>query len=321
MKHMNRFCLLGIVCFALMGVMVGSAFGKYPEKAVQIIVPYPPGGISDLTARVLANAIEPYLGQPLLVVNKPGGGGAIGGFAVTRGEPGYTIGVFAPVLAFPEYYRTEAAYTSADTRPVARQFMMLTTIVVKNDAPPNTLREFVQWVEKNPGMKYGHTGKGATTHLVGVDLADLLGLKIIDVPFQGDAHVVIAVLGGHVPIGFANLPGVVSHIKAGTLKGMAIYADKRIEDVPQIPTVEEHGYKLRLPYPFGGIFAPKATPDFMVDKLSEAIGKANEQESYQKEMKKIGAYSAYLPRAAFEKELAVYKTVAEGFMKKLGMIK
>jgi tripartite-type tricarboxylate transporter receptor subunit TctC len=299
----------------------GAAFGAYPEKAVQLIVPYPPGGISDLTARVLAANIETFLGQQMLVVNKPGGGGAIGGFAVTRGEPGYTMGIFAPVLAFPEYYRQEAAYTSADVRPVARQFMMLTTIVVRSDAPPNNMKEFVQWVEKNPGMKYGHTGKGATTHLVGVDLADLLGLNMVDLPFQGDSQVVTAVLGGHAPIGFANLPGVVSHIKAGTLKAIAIYADKRMEEVPQVPTILEAGYKLRLPYPFGGLFAPKGTGDSQLDKLSQTVGKAAEQDAYQKEMKKIGAYSSYLSRQNFEKELAVYKTVAEGFMKKLGMIK
>lgn len=185
-----------MILVAMFFAVAGAAFGAYPEKAVQLIVPYPPGGISDLTARVLAANIEPFLGQQLLVVNKPGGGGAIGGFAVTRGEPGYTLGIFAPVLAFPEYYRQEAAYTSADVRPVARQFMMLTTIVVKSDAPPNNMKEFIQWVEKNPGMKYGHTGKGATTHLVGVDLADLLGLNMVDLPFQGDSQVVTAVLGG-----------------------------------------------------------------------------------------------------------------------------
>ena len=314
-------CLVSMI-FSILGfAFAAAAFGAYPEKAVQLIVPYPPGGISDLTARVLAANIEPFLGQQLLVVNKPGGGGAIGGFAVTRGEPGYTMGIFAPVLAFPEYYRQEAAYTSNDVRAIARQFMMLTTIVVKSDAPPNNMKEFIQWVEKNPGMKYGHTGKGATTHLVGVDLADLLGLKMVDLPFQGDSQVVTAVLGGHAPIGFANLPGVVSHIKAGTLKGIAIYADKRMEEVPQVPTILESGYKLRLPYPFGGLFAPKAATDSQLDKLSQAVGKAAEKEAYRTEMKKIGAYSAYLSRQDFEKELAVYKNVAEGFMKKLGMIK
>jgi tripartite-type tricarboxylate transporter receptor subunit TctC len=321
MKNMSRICLGVILCLALTGSLASGASGKYPEKAVQLIVPYPPGGISDLTARVLTNSIEPFLGQTLLVVNKPGGGGAIGGFAVTRGEPGYTMGIFAPVLAFPEYFRQEAAYTSTDIKPVARQFMMLTTIVVGKDAPPNNLKEFVQWVGKNPGIKYGHTGKGATTHLVGVDLADLVGLKMTDVPFQGDAQVVTAVLGGHVPIGFTNLPSVVSHIKAGTLKALAIYADKRMEELPEVPTVHEQGFKLRLPYPFGGLFAPKGTQDFMLDKLSGAVGKAAEQESYKLEMKKIGAYSAYQGRVVFEKELDVYKTVAEGFLKKLGMIK
>jgi tripartite-type tricarboxylate transporter receptor subunit TctC len=320
MKGKNKW-FVSMMLIGIFIVATGVAFGAYPEKAVQLIVPYPPGGISDLTARVLAANIEPFLGQQMLVVNKPGGGGAIGGFAVTRGEPGYTMGIFAPVLAFPEYYRQEAAYTSADVRPVARQFMMLTTIVIKSDAPPNNMKEFIQWVEKNPGMKYGHTGKGATTHLVGVDLADLLGLNMVDLPFQGDSQVVTAVLGGHAPIGFANLPGVVSHIKAGTLKAIAIYADKRMEEVPQVPTILETGHRLRLPYPFGGLFAPKGTGDSQLDKLSQAVGKAAEQDAYQKEMKKIGAYSAYLSRQDFEKELAVYKTVAEGFMKKLGMMK
>lgn len=321
MMNRKRFYLVMALGLVFVAWMTGFAFAKYPEKSVQIIVPYPPGGISDLTARVLSSHIEPYLGQQLIVVNKPGGGGAIGGYAVTRSEPGYAMGIFAPVLAFPEFYRPEAAYKSTDVRPIARQFMMLTTIVVKKDAPPNNLKEFVEWVKKNPGIKYGHTGKGATTHLVGVDLAGIAGLKMTDVPFQGDSKVVTAVLGGHVPIGFANLPGVISHIKAGTLKGIAIYADKRMEQVPQVHTILEQGYKLRLPYPFGGLFAPKETTEAMLDTLSAAVGKADAQPSYKKEMQKIGAYPAYLSRKEFEKELSVYKTVAEEFLKKLGMVK
>jgi tripartite-type tricarboxylate transporter receptor subunit TctC len=321
MKKMSRILAAMFLCALGVAGPGGFAEAKYPEKSVELIVPYPPGGISDLTSRVLANYMASFLGQSVIVVNKPGGGGAVGGFAVTRGEPGYSMGIFAPVLAFPEYFRPEAAYTSADVRPVARQFMMLTSIIVNKDAPPNTLKEFVQWVEKNPGIKYGHTGKGATTHLVGVDLADLAGLKMTDVPFQGDSQVVTAVLGGHVPIGFTNLPSVVSHIKAGTVKVLAVYADKRIEEAPNVPTVLEGGYKLRLPYPFGGLFAPKATTDEMLDKLSEAIGKAAEQEGYKRDMQKIGAYAAYLSRAEFEKELAVYKKVAGEIVRKLGMIK
>jgi len=321
MKSRIRIHFVVLLGLAFVVGMTGLALGKYPDKSVQIIVPYPPGGISDLTARALANNIEPFLGQSLIVVNKPGGGGAIGGYAVTRGEPGYTMGIFAPVLAFPEYYRPEAAYKSTDVLPIARQFMMLTTIVMKKDAPPNNLKEFVEWVKKNPGVKYGHTGQGATTHMVGVDLAGIAGLKMTAVPFQGDAKVVTAVLGGHIPIGFANLPGVISHIKAGTLKGIAIYADKRMEEVPQVMTVTEQGFKLRLPYPFGGLFAPQGTTGEQLDKLSEAVGKADAQESYQKEMKKIGAYPAFLSRREFEKELDTYKTVAQEFLKQLGMIK
>ena len=140
MKKTNRLLFAGICSLFLIAGLVGPAVAAYPEKSIELIVPYPPGGISDLTARVLANHIGPFLGQSVIVVNKPGGGGAIGGFAVTRGEPGYTMGIFAPVLAFPEYFRPEAAYTSADVRPVARQFMMLTSIFVKKDAPPNNLK-------------------------------------------------------------------------------------------------------------------------------------------------------------------------------------
>jgi tripartite-type tricarboxylate transporter receptor subunit TctC len=313
---------IGVAVFLLLiafGVLESPLGAKFPEKSVELIVPYPPGGISDLTARVLANHIGPYLGQQLIVVNKPGGGGAIGGFAVTRGEPGYTLGIFAPVLAFPEFFRPEAAYTSADIRPVARQFMMLTSIVVKTDLPVQNLKEFIRWVEKNPGVKYGHTGKGATTHLVGVDLAEIAKLKMIDVPFQGDSQVVTALLGGHISVGLANFPGVISHYKAGTLKVLAIYADKRIEEAPDVPTVAEEGFKLRLPYPFGGLFTPKATTDEMVDILTEAIGKAAALPAYLQDMKKIGAYPAYLNRKDFEKELAIYKTVAGEFVKKLGL--
>lgn len=310
-----------MVCFCLSLGFSGPAFGEFPEKPVKIIVPYGPGGISDLTARILSSVIQQYLGQHLAVVNKPGGGGIIGGHFMTQGKPGYTMAIFAPVLAFPEIYRPDAVYTSADIRPVARQFMMLTTMFVRKDAPPNNIKEFVEWVKKNPGMKYGHTGRGATTHMVSADLADLLGLNLKDLPFQGDTKVVSAVLGGHIPIGFANLPGVISHIKAGTVKALGIYADKRIGEASHVATFAEQGYKLRLPYPFGGLFVPKATTDKQVDILDRAVGQVSKHKSYLKLMGKIGAYVAYMPRTQFEAELNTYQKVAKEFAKKMGLLK
>jgi tripartite-type tricarboxylate transporter receptor subunit TctC len=310
-----------LVCLCLSLGVLATTYGQFPEKPVKIIVPYGPGGISDLTARTLSSVISQYLGQHLAVLNKPGGGGVIGGHFMTQGEPGYTMAIFAPVLAFPEIYRPDAAYTSADIRPVCRQFMMLTTLFVKKDAPPNNIKEFVEWVKKNPNMKYGHTGRGATTHMVGADLADLVGLNLKDLPFQGDTKVVAAVLGGHIPIGFANLPGVISHIKAGTVKALGIYADKRIPEASNVATFEEQGYKLRLPYPFGGLFVPKASTDQQVDILNRAVGEASKHKSYLKLMGKIGAYVAYMPKSEFEVELDTYQKVAREFMKKMGLLK
>jgi tripartite-type tricarboxylate transporter receptor subunit TctC len=320
MRILKRIFLV-LVCLCLSLGFSGAAFGEFPEKPVRIIVPYGPGGISDLTARTLSSVIGEYLGRPLAVVNKPGGGGVIGGHFMTQGKPGYTMAIFAPVLAFPEIYRPDAAYTSANIRPVCRQFMMLTTLFVRKDAPPNNIKEFVAWVKKNPGMKYGHTGRGATTHMVSADLADLVGLNLKDLPFQGDTKVVSAVLGGHVPIGFANLPGVISHIKAGTVKALGIYADKRIPEAGQVATFGEQGYKLRLPYPFGGLFVPRASTDQQVDILDRAVGQASQHKSYLKLMGKIGAYVAYMPRPEFEAELNTYQKVAREFMKKMGLQK
>lgn len=313
---------VGLGAILTLGMLVAAPVqaAAYPDKALTMIVPYGPGGMSDLTARALGNVLQPIVGQSIGVVNRAGGGGVVGGHATATATGGYTVGLLAPVGAMPEIFRPDAAsFTSGDLKPVARVAINVTTLVVSNELPVNNLKEFIEYVRKNPGLKYAHTGRGNATHLVGADLAMLEKLEMQDVPYQGDAAATTAVLGNQVQAAIITLPGVLAQIKAGKVRGIAIYLDERVSELPDVPTFAEQGVKLRMPVAFNALFAPASMPDAHVQALSEAVGKAFESEEFRDTLVKIGTHPGYLDAKAFEDELKVYKNVANQFAEQFGL--
>jgi len=317
-------CLFLTVCsMGLQLPTTDAAAADYPNRSISIILGVPPGGSTDMGARLLAQFMERELKQPVVVVNKPGGAATIGGYSVVSAKPdGYTLGYFPGSGAVPEVYTYfySAPYTSNDLRPVARIHAPVIAIAVREDAPWNSLKELIDYARNNPGMKFGHIGKSTTQYVIMSTIIKAANLHVVDVPYDGDGTMVPALLGGHIPVATPVLYVIKSLIEAKKLKVLAVALQKRAPSAPDIPTVAELGYKLPF-VSFLGLFAPKKTPDDVVKKLDDTIRKILGDKDFQEKNKAMDMPVDFDGPAAFEKYLANYKKNAQAFFKEQGMTK
>jgi tripartite-type tricarboxylate transporter receptor subunit TctC len=300
-----------------------AAGSDYPNKPISIVIGVPPGGSTDMAARVLAQFMEKQLKQPVVIVNKPGAAGTIGGYAVVSAKPdGYTLGYFPGSGSIPEIYSYfyAAPYSSNDLRPVCRVHVPVITIAVKADAPWNNLKELVEHARKNPGMKFGHIGKSTLQYVVMATISRAENLRMIDVPFDGDSTMVPALLGGHIPVGTPVLYVIKSLLDGKKLKVLAVCLQKRAPSAPDIPTVAEAGYKLAY-VPFFGLYAPRKTPDEIVKKLDDVVRKIAEDREFQDKNKAMDMPVEYEDAASFEKYLVHYKENIQSFFRNEGLVK
>jgi tripartite-type tricarboxylate transporter receptor subunit TctC len=322
------FCSLFLGLFMVGSLMtavhsVQAAGTGYPEKPINLVVPLAAGGQTDLNARALAEAMEKELKQPVVVVNKPGGTMTVGGYAVASAKPdGYTLGFFPPSASLPEVfsYFYSAPYSSEDLRPVCRVATPVLVIAVKGDAPWSSLKELIEHARKNPRMKFGDTGKSGTGYSVMSTIARAEKVDLVEVPFDGDGTTVAALLGGHISIGLPAFPVTRSLTAARKLKILALCIDKKAPFAPDIPTVVELGYK--LPYvPYIALFAPRKTPDEVIEKLDELVRKISADKNFQNKYREMDSLLFYEGASSFEKTLARYKAQMSAFFKEEGLTK
>jgi tripartite-type tricarboxylate transporter receptor subunit TctC len=316
-------CLFLMVSETLWVSMADSAGTDYPNRTISIILGVPPGGSTDMGARLLAQFMEKELKQPVVVVNKPGGAATIGGYAVVSAKPdGYTLGYFPGSGAVPEVYSYfySAPYTSSDLRPIARIHAPVIAIAVKEDAPWNSLKDLLDYARNNPGMKFGHIGKSTTQYVLMSTIIRAANVHMVDVPYDGDGTMVPALLGGHVPVATPVLYVIKSLVEAKKLKVLAVAVRKRVPSAPDIPTLAELGYNLPI-VSFLGLFAPKKTPDEVVKKLDDTIRKILDDKEFQEKNKAMDMPVDFDGPADFEKYLANYKRNAQAFFKEQGMVK
>jgi tripartite-type tricarboxylate transporter receptor subunit TctC len=246
-----------------------------------MIIQFGPGGNTDLSARKLAELASKILGQPIVVDNKPGGGGVIGAAAVAKAAPdGYTIGtnsvanlIYAPHLR-PVPYKTREDFT------YIMQYTEFTCIfAVRSDSPWKTLKEFIEEARRNPG-KMSYTTPGATTaqHIFVEQVASMEKLKLNHVPVGGGAELVALLLGGHVDAGLTG--ELIPHVQAGKLRGLAVQGERRLPQLPDIPTFYELGFKLAS-LSWRGLYAPKGLDPQILKKLYDAFKRAHEDASFK----------------------------------------
>jgi len=320
--------LVGIVLVSLILMLtlfarVQPVAAEYPERSISLVVPFPPGGVTDLGARAFADVMEKQLKKPVVVVNKAGGATIIGGYAVATAKPdGYTLGYFPPMASIPEAYSYfyQAPYSSKDLKPVCRIAVAVGAIVVKGDSPLNSLKDLVEHIRKNPGTKWGINTKTSPSFIIMRTIARAENLHIIDVAFDGDVKIVPAILGGHIPVGSPTYPSVRSLVDAKQLKMVALLAEKHAEFMPNVPTIVELGYKVP-PGMSNSVFAPKGTPDDIVKKIADGAAKISQEPAFRSRLMDMGILPAFEDTKTFEVSVEKEKKDLQTFFKEEGLVK
>lgn len=247
----------------------------FPNKVVQIVVPYPPGGTSDITARILGKRLEKEWGQPVVVVNKPGGGGALGIQTVATAKPdGYTVLTSPPGIILIPLITPGTSFSLKDFTPLSIAVSIPNVVTVNQNSPFKDFEALVDHARKNPEkLNYSSAGPGTTPHFAGELFKLETKTDITHVPMGGEAPAVTGLLGGHVDLSFVSLGAVQKHLKAGTLRALAVMYPFRVKDFPDLPTTKEKGYPGLLATAWHGYFVPAKTPPGIVNKLALAFKK------------------------------------------------
>ncbi|MBP1768809.1 MAG: hypothetical protein H6P98_2924 [Candidatus Aminicenantes bacterium] len=293
---------------AVVVLTFGAAFplcaADFPEKEVSIIIPWAPGGATDLIFRAVAAASQQHLGQAIVIVNRAGGGGAVGYTEGAQAKPdGYTLtAAVTPLTILPHQVKT--AFTYKDFDPVINVVSDPSMFLVRSDAPWKTLQEFLDQAKKNPGMiSVGNSGAGGGVHLVALAFEKAAGVKFNHIPFSGGGPSVTALLGGHINAVSVSPPEGINHVRAGKLRIIALFSDKRFDMFPDVPTVKEQGLDFTMGM-WRGVAAPKGTPPAVIQKLHDAFKKGMDDPGFQKAAKDMAVNLQYLPPAEFGKWMA-----------------
>jgi tripartite-type tricarboxylate transporter receptor subunit TctC len=289
--------VLFLILTLLMSVTVQAA--DFPTKEVQIIIPWAAGGATDLIFRGLAATTGKYLGKAVVVVNRPGGAGAVGYTEAAQAKPdGYTlVSAITPLTILPHQVTTAFTYKSFE--PVVNVVDDPSMFLVRSDAPWKSLKEFLDFAKKNPDMiTVGNSGAGGGVHLVALAFEKAAGVKFNHIPFSGGGPSVTAILGGHINAVSVSPPEGIEHVKAGKLKIIALFSGKRFELFPDVPTVKEQGIDFIMGM-WRGLVAPKGTPPDVIKKLQDAFKQGMDDPVFQKNAKDMAVNLRYLGPEAF----------------------
>jgi tripartite-type tricarboxylate transporter receptor subunit TctC len=306
---------------AVMVVSVAAIAQQFPEgKPVEMTVMFGAGSAADVTARHLADGMAKSLGVPVPVVNRTGGGGAIGYSHVQQQKPdGHSI-IWNSNSVSTNYHSGIMSFDYKAFDAVARVSVETPAIAVRNDAPWKTLKEFVAYAKANPGkVRIGNSGTGSHTHFVASALFGTADAKIINVPF-GEGQAVVNLLGSRIE-GVVQLPAaLVAHVKSGDLRVLAVLGTKRDPIFPDAPTAKELGFPVTLDM-WRGIAVPGGTPKPIIAKLQDAIKQSVEAPAFSDAGKSIGFAPAYLPAADFGQLIASDDARLAQLMDELGLKK
>ena len=287
MQFLVRFFSLAVLLAA--GLLPASA-QDYPSRPVRWLVGYPAGGSTDILARILGNYFQEKWGQPFVVENKPGAGNNIATEAVVNAAPdGYTLLLVNPANGInATLYKNLKFNFIRDIAPVAGLIRVPNVMEVHPSVPVKTVAEFIEYAKQNPGkINMASSGSGTSIHLSGELFKAMTGVNMVHVPYRGSAPALTDLLGGQVQVMFDNMPSSVGHIKAGSLRPLAVTTETRNEQLPDVPTVGETvpGYEASAWF---GIGVPKGTPREIIDKLNKAVQEAFEDPKVKARLSELG---------------------------------
>ncbi|BEU97263.1 tripartite tricarboxylate transporter substrate binding protein [Acidovorax sp. DW039] len=275
----------------------GQAWAQnYPSKTVTLVVPTAAGGTTDLSARMLAQALGPALGQSVIVDNKGGGNGNIAAGAVKRAEAdGYTLLMqYSGYHVISPHITKQKQWELSDFQPVANVISAPQIIVVRADLPIKTLPELMAYAKANPGkLNYASSGNGSLQHVTGAMLEQQGGIKMVHVPYKGTGPALQDLLGGQVDLTFGTAPPFMPHIASGKLRVLAVTGKQRLPSLPDVPTTAEAGYPKVDATSWFAVFAPAAVPKPVVDKLTADIRAVVQNPAFQQKAQEQGAAADY----------------------------
>jgi tripartite-type tricarboxylate transporter receptor subunit TctC len=301
MRRTVRFILSLAMAFGLAAPLQAADF---PTKEVQIVIPYAAGGATDLVFRALAASTSKHLGKAVVVVNRPGGGGAVGFTEAMQARPdGHTlVTAITPLTILPHQVKT--AFTYRDFEPIINVVLDPAMFQMRSDSQWKTLPEFLDYAKKNPGMiTVGNSGAGGGVHLIALAFEKAAGVKFNHIPFAGGGPSVTALLGGHIHAVSVSPPEGIAHVKAGKLRITALFSEKRMTDFPDVQTVREQGIDFTMSQ-WRGLAAPKGTPPEVVKILHDAFRKGMADPAFLKNAADMSVTLSYLGSADFGKLMA-----------------
>lgn len=303
LKRVIQNSLLSLVFCSIVGSAVAQS---YPNKTITIVVPFPPGGTTDVLARAVANKLGPALGQSVIVDNKPGAGATLGAGLVAKANPdGYTLfmGAVHHTIA-PAVYKTLPYSFEKDFAPITTVALVPNVMVVAETSPYKTVKDVIAAAKAKPdGLSYGSNGNGTAQHMIGTQFQMLTDTEILHVPYKGSAPLATDLLGGQVTMSFDTITPVLPFIREKKLRPLAVTTAKRSSTLPAVPTMKESGVNMDIGTWFG-LLAPAATPKDITAKLNTEIVKIIKSAEFQKQMFDIGAEPIGNTQAQMAKQIA-----------------
>lgn len=300
---------------------ISTAHAAFPDKAVRVIVPFAPGGSTDIVARIVTAKMGEILGQTFVVENKGGAGGAIGATEAARAKPdGYTLSIatVSTLAVNPACKPTGLGYDAQkDFAPVTNFANVPNILTVNPNFPPKTVEELLTELKANPGKySYGSSGTCGVLHLFGEAFRLATGTDIIHVPYRGSGPAVADAVGGQIPILFDNLPSTLPQVQGNNLRPLAIAWPERLADLPNVPTFKELGYESLNQPVWYGLLAPAGTPDDIIQTLYKAAAEALKDPEVKESLLKQGAFASGNTPEEFAAEIKAQYDWAHDVVKK-----
>jgi len=279
-----------VVSALILGACLTAQAQDYPSRVIRLIVPFPPGGPTDVIARIVANSASPLLGQPIVVENRPGGAaGTVGTRVVVSADPdGYTLllSIAGSLTIAPALYKLDYDPLK-DLAPIAivEQSPEILTV---NPAMPDSLAEFIAYAKANPGkINLASPGVGTLPHVLGTLLQSVSDIKLTHVPYRGAGPAITDLLAGQVQVMFNNASVVAAHLESGKLRALGLSTDTRFAQLPNVPTFIEQGYPRLSATEWLGLLAPAGTPEPIVQRLNSAVNQAMQTPDARASLRKL----------------------------------
>jgi tripartite-type tricarboxylate transporter receptor subunit TctC len=265
-----------IALLCLLALSYGASAQQYPNKPIHLIVPFGPGGFTDVAARILQKELQPVLGQPIIVENKPGAGSTIGTDFVAKAPPdGYNLVMISTTHVISPHLYKEMPYDPIkDFTPVMKLAEGPYVLVVNSQTPYRNVGDLIAAAKAKPGtIDFASSGNGSSQHLVGALFMNMSGAKLNHVPYKGSNQAMQDVIGGQVPVSFVGMPNALPNLASGKIRALAVTTKRRDAELPNVPTMDEAGVKGYDATIWLALLAPKGTPADVVQKINAAVTK------------------------------------------------